>query len=115
MFENIRKWWSSWIGDRDAELAIRQALKKEGLRGDSAKITNMKLVAVRRPGWSQLYAFDASVNIGTIEQPEMRNYFGLMKQDERYNKADVCVLQNAFARKKQFEEWADGMHRLRNW
>ena len=68
MFEllgNLRKRWNDWCGDREMELAIRKHLTKNGFFGGTAKLQNVRLVAVQRPGWLQVFRFEANRSSAT--------------------------------------------------
>ncbi len=114
MFTRLQEWWNSWVGDRETERAIRDALTRLGLKGSSAKLSGVRLVAVKRPGWLQVFYFDASVNLGSQEEPQPRTYFGLLRQDERYNRMEIRVLNSTAERRKLFQEWSDGLLQLKN-
>ena len=112
--KRLAAWWDGWVGDRDLEIAIRGAINDLGLRGGSARLSNVRLVAVQRPGWRQIFCFDAAVNVGTIDVPSLRSYYGLLLQDERYRKTDIRVFEVPIERLELLDQWAEGMLRLRN-
>ncbi len=63
MFEvlrNLRERWNDWCGDREMELAIRKHLNENGFFGGTATLRNVRLVAVQRPGWLQVFRFEAT-------------------------------------------------------
>jgi hypothetical protein len=105
--------WNGWVGDRDMENAMRGALTRKGLRGKAAQFSRVRLVAVQRPGWLQVYTFDAAWE----EKDEVTGHairvFGLVRQDERYNKTEVQFFDTTSARSVLLNQWADGLSRLR--
>ncbi len=113
----LKRWvekWSMWIGDRDLELALRQRLNREGFYGDGARFENLKLAAIERPGWLQVYVFTAVAKSRLIEDAQPQQIFGVLRQDERYNKLDVQVFASRPARNAKFQEWSQELIRVRN-
>ena len=110
MFGSIRDLinrWSSWIGDRDLEILIRKRLTSEGYLGDGGKFHYMRLVAVQRPGWLQVFSFNVSVRQSQSGSDTL--LFGLLRQDERYNRTEVRFHQNTSERQRLFDEWSEGL------
>ena len=114
MLRRLAENWGNWVGDRDMELAIRSALTREGLRGTVAKFSGVRLVAVQRPGWLQIYAFDAGWDGLESGDERLPRVFGLVRQDERCNRTEVEWFESAAARNALFNEWSEGLHRLRS-
>ena len=63
LLKNLRQRWNDWCGDRDMELAIRKHLSENGFFGGTAKLQNVRLVAVQRPGWLQVFRFEATARL----------------------------------------------------
>ncbi len=104
--------WASWLGDRDLEIALRKHLNEQGFFGDSAKFRQLRLMAVQRPGWLQVYTFtvEAMSQLNTSEQPQC--LFGIVRQDERYNRLEISVFSNRSERSKLLDEWSEDLIRL---
>lgn len=111
LFKSIVDKWAHWVGDRDMELAIRNALTRDGLRGRAARISKVRLVAVQRPGWLQVYSFDAVWVEDAVETPSPP-VFGLVRQDERYNRTEVKIHTSVNARNQLLRQWSEGLTRL---
>lgn len=111
--------WQNWCGDFEMETAIRAHLDSAGFYGRSAKLRNVKLVAVQRPGWVQVYRFDCTARLrqdpspeGPDPEPVDRELFGLVRDDARH-RTDVKTYFDRPSRSRQFERWADGLIALR--
>lgn len=108
--------WTDWIGDRDLELQLRGQLKAKGYCGDSSRFSNIRLVAIQRPGWVQVFSFTATAKALSSEQqhnvvPE--TLLGLVRQDERRDKTDVEIFRDAGQRRRLFQEWSADLVTLR--
>ena len=111
--KNAVKRWADWVGDRDLELALRSYLTEQGFYGDSATFKSVKLVAIERPGWVQIYTFSVRVRSRVNEDLPAEQFFGLVRQDERREKVEPRVFTNSIERESQLDEWSDGLIRLR--
>jgi hypothetical protein len=124
--EHLRQKWNDWCGDREMELAIRKQLTEEGFYGATSTLRNVRLVAVQRPGWLQLYRFEATARVRTgdpsddapdDEAPddaaEYVHLYGLVKDDIRYNISTVSVFDNEPQRRELFEHLSEDLIRLR--
>ncbi len=68
------------------EIAIRRHLTESGFFGPTAKLQNVRLVAVQRPGWLQVYRFEALARVrpddvsndGPDADPEYLHLLGLV-------------------------------------
>lgn len=113
--------WNNWCGDHDMELAIRQHLTKNGFFGRTAKLRNVRLVAVKRPGWLQVFRFEATARVapeGHSEDtpdpaPQYRELYGLVRDDIRHKISDVRVFESEQERRSLFARWGDGLNCLR--
>lgn len=113
MLQTFMKKWSGWVGDREMEIAMRAAMTKKGWRGKSAKFSRVRLVAIQRPGWLQVYAFDAECKSRDENSEDLTRVFGVVRQDERYNKVDIECFESAAIRNSVQNKWSDGLHQLR--
>jgi hypothetical protein len=113
MIGRLVKKWNGWVGNRDMEQAIRNSLSRHGLRGTTAQFSHVQLVAIQRPGWLQLYSFDAVWEETVSESDSLRGVFGLVRQDERFNRTEIQFFETAAARAALLEQWSEGLIRLR--
>lgn len=119
LLKHLAQRWADWCGDRDMENAIRSHLTKEGYFGATVKLQNVRLVAVQRPGWVQVYRFEAIARVAVAPNddrpdppPEHHNLFGLVKDDGRRG-AEVRTFLHAEQRRELFAKWSDGLLCLR--
>ncbi len=119
---SVAQWWSDWVGDSDMERSIRQHLDQSGYYGKGAKLSNVRLVAIQRPGWLQIFRFEAEARVridvdedadGPDPPPQYVQLFGLIQHDFRKSIANVRLFEEPAARKQQFRSWAEGLIQLR--
>ena len=124
MFEWIKHFhqrWTDWCGDHDMETTIRQHLTINGYFGRTAKLRNVRLVAVQRPGWLQVFRFEATARVapetGNDEIPdaeaEYHELYGLVRDDIRHKINVVRVFKSTAERHSLFARWSDGLICLR--
>lgn len=106
--------WSSWIGDRDLELSLRRHLSDRGFSGDTARFENLRLAAVQRPGWVQVFVFTVHARRRGGKEEDINTLFGLVRQDERYSRLEICTYETRETRNVMFREWSSDLIRLRN-
>lgn len=119
--KHLREKWDNWCGDRDMELAIRRHLSERGFFGPTAKLKNVRLVAVQRPGWLQVYRFEATARLRPTEQcddepdrePEYLELLGLVRDDIRYNVHTVRTFLKESERRDLFATWSEDLICLR--
>jgi hypothetical protein len=119
--KHFRQRWSDWCGDRDMELAIRRHLVDRGFFGPTAKLTNVRLIAVQRPGWLQVYRFEVTARVRPTEtsdelpdaKAEYCQLLGLVKDDIRYNIHTVKTFRNESERRETFAAWSEDLICLR--
>lgn len=112
--------WNDWCGDRDMENAIRSHLNDNGYFGTSAKLQNIRLVAVQRPGWLQVFRFEATARVRfevaedqPDPEPEYRQLFGLVREDFRHKVQSIRSFDDEGQRKELFTRWSEDLIRLR--
>ena len=113
--------YNDWCGDRDMELAIRKHLTANGFFGGTAKLRNVRLVSVQRPGWLQVYRFEATVRLrpsdlsdDSVDSPaEYCELYGLVRDDIRHNINHVRFFENAELRRELFTDWSEDLICLR--
>ena len=121
LLKHIRKRWEDWCGDHDMEVTIRKHLTVNGFFGGTAKLRNVRLVAVQRPGWLQVFRFDATVRVrpeideevGKDPEPEYREVFGLVKDDIRHKVNTVRFFEQEQERIELFARWSEDLICLR--
>lgn len=129
LIKNLRDRWNDWCGDREMELAIRRHLNQNGFFGATAKLRNVRLVAVQRPGWLQVYRFEATARVrpsqcsgqpddhdfdsGPDEEPQYRQLFGLVRDDIRHKINSVRVFDDEAQRGELFANWSKDLICLR--
>ncbi len=119
--KHLRQRWNDWCGDRDMELTIRRHLTENGYFGGTAKLQNVRLVAVQRPGWLQIYRFEATVRLRpdnpSDDLPdaaaEYRELYGLVKDDIRHKINTVRVFDDEDERRELFSRWSEDLICLR--
>ena len=97
----LKEKWDGYVGDRELELAIRRALVQRGLPRSSA-IRGVRLAAIERPGWVQVYEFD-------VRDDRTQNlWFGVARDDGRKG-TEVEIFDHVGLRDTQFRTWSQGM------
>ena len=120
LMRHLRQRWADWCGDREMEVAIRRCLSDQGYYGAGARLQQVRLVAVQRPGWVQIYRFEATARVAVAvddDAPEpaaqYHQLFGLIRDDARAGPARVRVFRAAEERKALFIRWAEDLICLR--
>src|SRR6056297_1118488 len=113
--KSCKERWDNWCGDREMEQAIRTHLTREGFFGRTAKLRQVRLVAIARPGWKQVFRFEARARVAsaaTEDGPDPAavycDLFGLVQEDTRH-RTTVVVFERADQRRAKFAEWSDGL------
>ena len=123
----LRERWDNWCGDRDMELAIRKHLSENGYYGRTAKLKSVRMVAVQRPGWFQVFRFEATARrvpphllseaYSSDEVPDAApvydELYGLVKDDIRHKINVVRVFDREDERRALFVRWSEGLICLR--
>lgn len=101
------------------EVAIRRHLNQNGYYGASVKLRNVRLVAVQRPGWLQVFRFEATARLQAEEtdgpEPEAQyeQLYGLVRDDARKSMVSVRVFDDPAQRRELFQRWSEGLIQLR--
>lgn len=128
---DLRQRWSNWSGDHEMENEIRRHLSDNGYFGGSAKFRAVRLAAVQRPGWLQVFRFDVTARVANIsdadvdsadgvneDSPESpatyHDLFGLVREDHRHNQTEIRVFRSSDQRAELFGRWSDGLLQLRS-
>ena len=119
-FHHFRQRWNDWCGDREMELEIRKHLTSNGYYGATAKFRAVRLIAVQRPGWLQIYRFEATARLVSDNddpspgQPaQYHELYGLVRDDIRHKISHVRVFESSAERQSLFARWSDGLICLR--
>lgn len=114
------KRWQEWSGDSQMEAEIREHLNGRGCFDRTAKITGVRLVAVQRPGWLQVFRFEATARLkqavdedGPDPEAVYVDLFGLVREDMRKDLCEIQTFDNEEARKELFVQWSEELIRLR--
>ena len=119
--KHLQQRWSDWCGDRDMEIAIRRHLSEQGFFGATAKLQNVRLIAVQRPGWLQVYRFEVVARVRPDDvsedrpdpEAEYRQLHGLVKDDIRYKVQTVRTFRTESERRELFAVWSEDLICLR--
>ena len=123
-FNWLTKWtdrWRNWTGDHEMELAIRRHLSDRGYRGAAAELRSVKLIAIERPGWVQIYRFeavairhpsDSEIETSTSPMTSSILLYGLVRDDGRAH-SEVETFAHPGRRIERFHQWSEGMITLR--
>lgn len=119
-FSQLRERWNDWCGDSEMEAAIRRHLSENGYFGQTAKLKNVRCIAVQRPGWLQVFRFEAIVRVridvdDDAPEPEAvyHQLFGLVRDDIRHNINTIRVFDEEAERRELFGRWSEDLIRLR--
>ena len=96
----------SLIRNRSTEKDIRDWLSKNGYVGNSTRFVEVELHAIKRPGWLQVFRFEAAC---VTEAGDKSQLFGALRSDERYGKPQIVVDEDVSVRDEQLVIWSDGL------
>jgi hypothetical protein len=103
------------IRNRVTERDIRDWMSKNGYEGGSANLELVELHAIERPGWKQLFRFEAKVRKkapASEELPAKAYVWGVVLDDERKSgseRTQVAIFESEEKQLKQLERLSDGM------
>lgn len=95
------------IGNKFAERDLRDWLQSHGYFGRSAEITELELVAVRRPGWEQVFRF--RLRAKRQDETGWEDLAGILRDDERRKQFDVRLTTSDEDHDAAMSAWTDGM------
>ncbi|MEM9368144.1 MAG: hypothetical protein AAGD07_19285 [Planctomycetota bacterium] len=119
LLKHLKQSWEDWCGDKEMELAIRRHLSQHGYFGKTARLRAVRLVAVQRPGWLQVFRFESRARLdpGSDDEvqlePQYHDLHGLVRIDRRKEVTDVRVFQRSDERLNLFARWSEGLICLR--
>lgn len=96
----------SMLKYRATEKDLRDWFTQQGWDGKSGRFEELKLIAIERPGWVQVFQF-----CGTIfdENNQKHNLCGYCRDDERSQKFDVVYGESFTDLHTNFAEWTSGL------
>ena len=93
------------IGNRVTEKDVRDYLTEQGFNGSSATFDELELVAIKPPGWLQVFRFTVHVSRG---EDRRQCFFGLVRDDERHG-LEVRLYSEMASRADQQAVWSEGL------
>lgn len=102
----------SLIRNRTTEKDVRAWMDKNGFHGNSATITELELHAVQRPGWLQIFSFQARVKSHQPSEDPWQEMFGVVKDDERRRgemKTQVELFTSREQQSEKLQQWSEGL------
>lgn len=95
------------IGNKVAEKDLRAWLESHGYFGRSAEVSELELVAIRRPGWEQVFRF--RVRAKRRDESGWEELTGLFRDDERKSRFEGRLTASDTDYAAAFAEWTEGM------
>jgi hypothetical protein len=95
------------IGNKVAEKDLRTWLEANGYFGRSAELFELELIAVRRPGWEQVFRF--RVRAKRQDESGWVDLTGLFRDDERKSRFEGRFTASGEDDAAAFAEWTEGM------
>lgn len=115
MFKQLLQSWADWTGDKRLTQAIRHELGRLGYAVNAAETREVRLAAIERPGWVQVYRF--RVETATNEEnPHSRRrvtLHGVSRDDGRKSRIEVLLSESLDERNQRLETWSEGLIRRR--
>ena len=115
MFREWLERYRDWTGDRQLTRAIRAALRDEGYAVNASKTRRVRLAAIRRPGWEQVFRFEVEAYPRESDPQAAENepilLHGLSRNDGRESKTEVCLTEDLKAWEDRLDAWSEGMIR----
>lgn len=111
MFRDLLKRWSDWTGDKRLTEAIRAELRRGGYAVNAAQIREVRLTAIERPGWVQVYRFavETTTNPENPHKKEPVLLLGLSRDDGRKSRIEVLLTPDQAAWRERLDAWSDGL------
>ena len=112
MFRDLLQRWRDWTGDKRLDQAIRKELRRLGYGAYTAKTRDVRLAAIQRPGWVQVYRFgvETTADLDKGLEERRRVYLhGLSREDGRKSRIEVLLTEDEEVWRERFEQWSDGL------
>ncbi|MEM6798935.1 MAG: hypothetical protein AAF589_05425 [Planctomycetota bacterium] len=110
MLRELLRQWADWTGDELLTRAIRRELRQQKLAVHAAKIRDVRLVAIERPGWVQVRRFRVETTDGDRLPIVLQ---GLARDDGRKQGIDVLLTTSSAELKARLDAWSEGLIRRR--
>lgn len=113
MLNQLFQRWSNWTGDKRLTQAIRTELRRLNYAVSAAEIRDVRLAAIQRPGWVQVYRFQVEARTNE-ENPHTRRDVllrGLSRDDGRQPRIEVLLTEDETCWQQRLDEWSDGLIR----
>ena len=91
------------IGNKVVEKDLRDHLSASGYYGQAAVFRDLDLVAIQRPGWTQIFRFHVRAKTVDGDWDEL---YGACIDDERYGRFEVVLSESEVERDTQISEWS---------
>lgn len=88
------------------EKDLRDHLQSSGYYGRTAEFARLELVAMQRPGWLQVFAFEVKAK---EQEGDWVELFGVCRDDERSKLFDVTLSLSEEERNEKQAEYSDGL------
>lgn len=108
LLARLRNRWRYHVGDRPLGAAIRREIVALGFARSTVRVRDLRLAAVERPGYRQLYRFEAEAE-SHDDHRAASLLFGVSREDPRTTRIDVHIAHDRDERDRVFAEWSDGM------
>ena len=95
------------IGNKVTEKDVREWLTTRGYKGSSAQFDALELYAIQRPGWLQVFRFEA--NVRRVSDNRWVRLYGAVRDDERFLHTDIEVFDKLTQRDQQLNDWSKGL------
>lgn len=92
--------------NRSTEKDLREYLQKIGYYGRTARFQSLKLKAIERPGWVQVFQFEVEAK---RVDGDWECLFGNCRTDERVDLFEVELAANQVEQEDAFVKTAEGM------
>lgn len=111
VFSKLFQSWADWTGDKRLAEAIRRELRRQSYAVNAAQIRDVRLAAIERPGWVQVYRFAVETTTNQ-ENPHAKRpvvLLGLSRDDGRKPRIEVLLTEDEAAWRERLDEWSDGL------
>ena len=100
------------LRNRVTEKDVRAWMDQNGFYGNSADINHLELHAIERPGWVQVFSFEARAKSREESEQPWQELYGVVKDDERRrgsNKTKVALFGSIDQQTERLEQWSQGL------
>mgnify|MGYP000152468585 CR=1 FL=1 len=104
--DGAKRLFDQLVRNRVTEKEILDELGKQGYHATANSLSQLELYALKRPGWVQVYRFQAQVKNAAGQS---RLLFGALRSDERYGDPLIRFYGDARERERQLASWSEGL------